>query len=125
MFKLGSRGLRRMALALGFLGLAVFSDSGARMNEHADLVLSRLGNVMALYGTGAVTIDRNARDFKLPDQFEWQDRPGSASKTATLFGDPSKAGLYVQITKRGPNDLEPASLSSQRAIYHGPGPALS
>ena len=43
---------------------------------------------MALYGADAVTIDRNAREFKLPDQFEWNDRPGSASKTATLFGDP-------------------------------------
>ena len=102
MFKLGSRGLRRMVLALGFLVLAVFSDSGARMNKHADLVLSRVGNVMALYGADAVTIDRNARDFRLPDQLEWKDNGGN-SKTATLFGDPSKPGLYVQITKRGPD----------------------
>ena len=105
MFKLGSRGLGRMALALGFLVLAVFSGSSARMNKHAGLVLPHVGNAMALYGADAVTIDRNARDFKLPEQFEWKDRPGSASKTATLFGDPSKAGLYVEVTKRGPNDL--------------------
>ena len=57
---------------------------------------------MALYGADAVSIDRNARDFKLPDQFEWKDN-GSNSKTATLFGDPSKPGLFVQITKRGPD----------------------
>ena len=71
MFKLSTRGLRRMALALGFLVLAVFSDSGVRINKHASLVLPQLGNVMALYGAEAVTIDRNARDFKLPDQFVW------------------------------------------------------
>src|SRR5438132_7143119 len=117
MFKLGNRGPRRMALVLGFLVLAVFSDSAVRMNKHASLVLPQLGNVMALYGAEAVTIDRNARDFKLPDQFAWQERPGSASKTATLFGDPSKAGLYVQITKRGPNDWsEPHSHPNERFI---------
>ena len=38
MFKLGSRGLRRMTLASGFLVLAIFSDSGVRMNKHASLV---------------------------------------------------------------------------------------
>ena len=71
MFKLSSRGLRRIALVLGFLVLTVLSDSGARMNKHAGLVLPQLGNVMALYGAAPVTIDRNARDFKLPDQFAW------------------------------------------------------
>jgi hypothetical protein len=117
MFKLSSRSLRRMALALGFLVLAVFSDSSARMNKHAGLVLPHVGNVMALYGADAVTIDRNARDFKLPDQFEWNGRPGSASRTAALFGDPSKTGLYVQVTKRGPNDLsQPHSHPNERFI---------
>ena len=117
MFKLGSRGLRRMALALGFLVLAVFSDSGARMNKRAGLVLPNVGNVMALYGADAVTIDRNARDFKLPDQFEWQQRTGNADKTAILFGDPSKAGMYVQITKRGPNVWsQPHSHPNERFI---------
>ena len=33
MFKLSSRGLRRIALVLGFLVLTVLSDSGARMNN--------------------------------------------------------------------------------------------
>src|SRR5712691_3380475 len=82
MFKLSSRGLRRIALVLGFLVLTVLSDSGARMNKHAGLVLPQLGNVMALYGAAPVTIDRNARDFKLPDQFAWQERPGSPSTHA-------------------------------------------
>ena len=117
MFKLGSRGFRRMVLALGFLVLAVFSDSGVRLNTPASLVLPNLGSVMALYGAEGVTIDRNARDFKLPDQFVWEGRPGSATKSVTVFGDPSKAGLYVQITKRGPNDWsEPHSHPNERFI---------
>jgi len=37
MFKLSSRGRRRIALVLGFLVLTVLSDSGARMNKHAGL----------------------------------------------------------------------------------------
>src|SRR5262245_30534388 len=117
MFKLGSRGLRRIALALGFLVLGFFSDCAVRMNTNASLVLSQQDNVMARYGAQAITIDRNARDFKLPDQFAWQDRPGSASKTTTLFNDPSKARLYVQITKRGPNDWsQPHSHPNERFI---------
>jgi len=117
MFKLGTRGLGRLALALGFLVLTVFSDPGARINKRAGLGLSGAGSAMALYGADAVSIDRNARDFKLPDQFQFQERPGSASKTATLFGDPSKAGLYVQITKRGPNDWsQPHSHPNERFI---------
>jgi hypothetical protein len=117
MFKLGSRGLRRASLALGILALAVFSDPSARTNKEAGLVLPHPGNVMAIYGADAVTIDRNARDFKLPDQFEWRDRPGSASKTATLFGDPAKPGLYVQVTKRGPDDWsQPHSHPNERFI---------
>jgi hypothetical protein len=72
---------------------------------------------MVIYGADTVTIDRNARDFKLPDQFEWNGRPGSASRTAALFGDPSKPGLYVQVTKRGPNDWsQPHSHPNERFI---------
>jgi hypothetical protein len=38
-FKLSSRGFRRIALVLGLLVLTVLSDSGARINKHAGLVL--------------------------------------------------------------------------------------
>jgi hypothetical protein len=72
---------------------------------------------MALYGAEAVTIDRNARDFKLPDQFEWKARPGSTSQSAILFGDPAKPGLYVELLKRGPNDWsQPHSHPNERFI---------
>src|SRR6266849_7945851 len=72
---------------------------------------------MTLYGADAVTIDRNARDFKLPAQFEWKGRPGSASQTAALFGDPAKPGLYIQLLKRGPDDWsQPHSHPNERFI---------
>ena len=116
-FKLGGRGPRRTALALGFLALAVLSDPSARRTRRAGLVPPDVRNLMAIYGADVATIDRNARDFKLPDQFEWTGRPGSASQTAALFGDPSKPGLYVQVTKRGPDDWsQPHSHPNERFI---------
>ena len=117
MFTSGSRGLQRMALVVGFLTVATFSGTSARMKKQGGLVLPHGTNMMAIYGADVVTIDRNARDFKLPDQFEWKGPEGGASKTATLFGDPSKPGLYVQITKRGPNEWsQPHSHPNERFI---------
>jgi hypothetical protein len=117
MFKLDSRTLRRTALALGFPALVVFSGPSARTNKQAGLLLPHAANPMVIYGADTVTIDRNARDFKLPDQFEWKGSPGSASRTAALFGDPSKPGLYVQVTKRGPNEWsQPHSHPNERFI---------
>jgi hypothetical protein len=117
MFKPGSRGPRRTVLALGFLIMAVFSGSSVRTNKQTGLVLPHLGNMMAIYAADVVTIDRNARDYRLPNQFEWKGPEGGANKTATLFGDPSKPGLYVQITKRGPNEWsQPHSHPNERFI---------
>ena len=117
MSKLGSRGFRRIALVAGFVAVAIFLGSDARTNKQAGLVLPPAANVMAMYGADAVTIDRNARDFKLPDQFEFKGAEGSASKTATVFGDPAKPGLYVTVTKRGPNDWsQPHSHPNERFI---------
>ena len=91
--------LSRPALALGVLALAALST-----NKPAAPIPHDIRNLMALYGAEAGTIDRNARDYKTLDQVEWKGRPGSASQTAVLFGDPSKPGLYVQLLKRGPDD---------------------
>ena len=115
-FKLGGSGPRR-TLALGILALAVLSGPPVRRTQWAGLVPPDVGNLMAIYGADAATIDRNARDFKLPDQFEWKDRPGSASKTAAVFGDPAKPGLYVELLKRGPDDWsQPHSHPNERFI---------
>jgi hypothetical protein len=117
MFKLGNRSLLRTAPVLGILALALFSHPSAKTNKQAAPVLSQLGSLMGLYGAEAVTIDRNARDFRLPDQFEWKGRPEDPNKTAILFGDPSKPGLYVQVTKRNPNVWsQPHSHKNERFI---------
>ena len=71
MFKSGSRGFRRITLVLGFLTVAIFSGTSPRTNNQAGLVLPHVTNMMTIYGADVVTIDRNARDFKLPDQLEF------------------------------------------------------
>ena len=95
---------RRAVLALGIFAVAVLSDPSVMVNKRIGRAPANVPSLMASYGAEAVAIDRNARDFKIPDQFEWKPRPGSASQTATLFGDPSKPGLLVQLLKRGPDD---------------------
>jgi hypothetical protein len=73
--------------------------------------------ILAVSGADVPKIDRNARDFRLPDQFEWTERAGSTDKTATLYGDPSKPGMFVQVTKRGPNVWsQPHSHPNERFI---------
>jgi hypothetical protein len=52
-------------------------------------------------GAQAVVVDRGSRDYTLPDQMQWRDTENG--KTANLYGDPSKPGLYAYILKRGPN----------------------
>jgi len=108
---------RRAVLGLGIFAVAVLSDPSVTVNKRIGRAPANVPSLMASYGAEAVAIDRNARDFKIPDQFEWKPRPGSASQTATLFGDPSKPGLFVQLLKRGPDDWsQPHSHPNERFI---------
>ncbi len=110
-------GLRRAALALGILALAILSDPSARTTPTTGAIPPEILNLMAAYGAEAVNIDRNARDYKLADQIEWKGRPGSGNYSANLFGDPSKAGLYVQLLKRDANNWsQPHKHPSDRFI---------
>jgi hypothetical protein len=52
-------------------------------------------------GAQAIDVDRGSRDYTLPDQIQWTDTENG--RTANLFGDPSKPGLYAYVVKRGPN----------------------
>jgi hypothetical protein len=97
-------GLRRLALVIGILALAVLSNPSAKRNDQAGAIPSGVRNLMAAYGAGAVTIDRGARDYKLAEQIDWKGRPGSVTQAAIVFGDPTKPGMYVQLLKRGPDD---------------------
>ena len=49
-----------------------------------------------------VALDRSSRDYTLPEQFEWRDTANG--KTANLYGDPTKPGLYAYVLKRPPNN---------------------
>jgi len=53
------------------------------------------------HGAQAVDVDRGSRDYTLPDQMQWRDT--AEGRTANLYGDPSKPGLYAYVVKRGPN----------------------
>jgi len=109
--------ITRIAPIMVILILAVFSNPAARTNKQSAPTPPRAGNLMVLYGADIVTIDRNARDYRLPDQFAWKGRPEDPNKTALLFGDPSKPGLYVQITKRNPDVWsQPHSHKNERFI---------
>ena len=117
MSKLAKLGLQRPALLWGILALAVLTGPSARTRKRAGLMLPDVRSLMSAYGADAVTIDRTARDFKLPDQIDWKGRPGSVTQSAILLGDPTKPGLYVQLLKRGPNDWsQPHSHPNDRFI---------
>jgi len=100
--------LRRMALGMGILALAIVSDPSATKSTQSGAVPKDVRNLMAAFGAEVAAIDRNARDYKTPDQFPWVKREGSVTQTAILFGDPSKPGMYVQLLKRGPDDWSTA-----------------
>jgi predicted metal-dependent enzyme (double-stranded beta helix superfamily) len=52
-------------------------------------------------GAQAVAIDRGSRDYALPGEMKWRDTENG--KTANLYGDPAKPGLYAYVVKRNPN----------------------
>jgi hypothetical protein len=59
--------------------------------------------------------DPKAVVYTLPDKIEW--KKGANSDNATLFGDPSKPGLYIQLTKWHPGNMSrPHSHSTERYI---------
>ena len=61
-------------------------------------------------------LDPKALTFKLPDQIQWTGTGGN--RQAILYGDPSKAGLYVELTKWLPGNMSrPHSHPNDRYIY--------
>jgi len=97
-----------MLAIVGVVGLLFLSDPAIKTGTRS---------VILLAGADAASIDRAARDFRMPDQIEWRGRQGSANQSAALFGDPSNAGLHVQLLKRGPNDWsQPHSHPNDRIL---------
>ena len=59
--------------------------------------------------------DPKAVVYTLPDKIDW--KKGAGSDNATLQGDPSKPGLYIQLTKwHAGNMSRPHSHSTERYI---------
>src|ERR1700680_638493 len=59
--------------------------------------------------------DPNAVSYTLPDKLEW--KKGDNNDTATVQGDPSKPGIYIQLLKWHPNKMSrPHFHSTERYI---------
>lgn len=117
MSRLGRLSLRLSALIVCVSALVVLSDPSAKTSKRAGVVPPEVANLMAAYGAETVTLDRNAREYKLPDQIPWSGRADSGNQSAILLGDPSKPGLYVQLLRRGPNNwARPHSHPNDRFI---------
>ncbi|HKV03749.1 MAG TPA: cupin domain-containing protein [Candidatus Acidoferrales bacterium] len=74
----------------------------------AGLILS-LGSANSLGSAkpsraAAADLNPAAVVYKLPSQITWTGRPGAA-ETATVLGDPSKPGLYIQLVKWYPHNM--------------------
>ena len=52
----------------------------------------------------AADLNPAAISYKLPDKIPWGDNTGG-SRSATLVGDPSKAGLYIMLVKWLPHNM--------------------
>jgi hypothetical protein len=55
--------------------------------------------ISSMPGTIAADLDPKAVIFKSPDQIPWKENAASGNASAVLFGDPSKPGLYIVLTK--------------------------
>jgi hypothetical protein len=104
MLRIRSLVLRFAAVAAVASVLAGFAGNSAKRVVGSGVSARSSLSWISAYGAEAVMIDKAARDFKLPEQITWTGREGSGIQTATLFGDPSKSGLYIQLLKRGPNN---------------------
>jgi hypothetical protein len=59
--------------------------------------------------------DPKAVSYTLPDKIEW--KKGANADTATVQGDPSKPGIYIQLIRWHPHNMSrPHSHSTERYI---------
>ncbi len=60
--------------------------------------------VVPIGSAKAPDLNPAALAYKLPDQIHWSDDP-MGLKSAILFGDPSKPGLYIMLVKWTPHPM--------------------
>jgi hypothetical protein len=84
------------------------------MKRSAIAILVTATVVLLLPGRAAEP-DPKAVVYTLPDKIDW--KKGEGSDTANIQGDPSKPGLYIQLTKWHPNHMSrPHFHSTERYI---------
>ena len=86
--------LRPSILSFAFAVVALMSGPPVRSGR---------SGMTAASAAELVSIDRTARDYKLPEQISWSKRADGVSESF-LLGDPSKPGMYVQLSRRPPNN---------------------
>ena len=69
------------------------------------LVALVIGIFVSLGSDVAADIDPSAVVVKLPGSIQWSGSATSPSQNAVLMGDPSKPGLYIQLTKWHPHNM--------------------
>src|ERR1700733_13951357 len=55
--------------------------------------------LMLLPVAAAADLDPKAVLFMLPDQIPWKENTAAGNANAVVYGDPSKPGLYIVLTK--------------------------
>src|SRR5712692_7648352 len=90
-------------------GARAYAPEEKEMNMTNGLALLRLELALAAAalclatGAPAVELDPAAVAYLPPEQFKWRDPTDQAqTNQIILHGDPSKAGLYIQINKFKP-----------------------
>jgi hypothetical protein len=67
--------------------------------KYLAMSLVALGLILSGGLARAVELNPAAIAYKLPDQIQWSALSPAGLQAATLVGDPSKEGLYVQLVK--------------------------
>jgi quercetin dioxygenase-like cupin family protein len=79
-------------------------------------ILLLLTAAIALGSIRTAQLDPKAISIQLPKDIKWTGNPGG-NQTAVLYGDPSKPGLYIVLTKWPPNRMSrPHSHPNDRYI---------
>ncbi len=70
-----------------------------RMRWQYGLVALAIVIFVSLGSDKAADLDPTAVAVKLPGNIQWTGSPTSGAQSAILMGDPTKPGLYIQLTK--------------------------
>ncbi len=69
------------------------------------LLAASAASMFGVFGlVSAAEPDPKALKYTLPQNLKWSDSP-SGNSTAVLYGDPSKPGLYIVLTKWSPGKM--------------------